>query len=117
MKDTFDVYPTHIQVNSKSGATYTITLHDGLPTCTCKGFGYYGHCRHIDEAKAAHPDQFVLHDDQLQEPVVNEAMLHNVAILTGKAPIPHRQPPYPWCYDKPTCTNRGYCTKDPSCGN
>lgn len=30
-----------------------------------------------------------------------------------------RQPPYPWCHGSPTredCARRGYCNRDPNCG-
>ena len=25
--------------------------------------------------------------------------------------------PYPWCYDRLRCVARGYCPKNPSCGD
>lgn len=33
--------------------------------------------------------------------------------------IPEPEPPYPWCHGSPTkadCARRGYCNRDPNCG-
>lgn len=41
------VVPSHSAANT----TYTVTFPvNGQPTCTCKGYGYRGHCSHIKEA-------------------------------------------------------------------
>jgi hypothetical protein len=38
----------------------------------------------------------------------------------AKEPEPERKPPYPWCagapVDRAVCTERGYCPRDPNCG-
>jgi uncharacterized protein (DUF2461 family) len=92
-KDFFILYPSHIEVRSKSGNTYYITLNnEQTPICTCKGFGYYNKCRHIDEAREVHNNFFVVHTPE-PEPELNPTMLNNLAIVTGRAKplIPRRR--------------------------
>jgi hypothetical protein len=90
-KDFFILYPSHIEVRSKSGNTYYITL-DNHQTPTCKGFGYYNKCRHIDGAREVHSNFFVVYDPEptRELPALVE---ENLAIVTGRAKplIPRRR--------------------------
>jgi len=39
------------QIKGSKGDTYTVSLGPKTKTCTCKGFQYREHCRHIAEAQ------------------------------------------------------------------
>lgn len=43
--------PTTWQVAGSKGSKYTVTQDKNQFSCTCAGFGFRKHCRHVDELK------------------------------------------------------------------
>lgn len=39
-------------VSGSKGNNYTVTLHAGKYSCTCPGFGFRRHCKHIESVKS-----------------------------------------------------------------
>lgn len=42
-------------VKGSKGNVYTVTEEDGKVTCTCPGYTYRGHCKHVDQVIADGP--------------------------------------------------------------
>lgn len=40
------------EVAGSKGNRYTVSLNNSNWSCTCPGFGFRGHCRHIEETKS-----------------------------------------------------------------
>lgn len=41
------------EVAGSSGSSYTVSLRQGLWSCTCAGFGWRRRCKHVEEKQAA----------------------------------------------------------------
>ena len=41
------------EVTGSSGSSYTVSLRQGLWSCTCAGFGWRRRCKHVEEKQAA----------------------------------------------------------------
>jgi len=39
----------HLVKSSDGKTDYAVKIQDGIPTCTCMGFSFHRHCRHIDK--------------------------------------------------------------------
>jgi len=51
---TENLKQSKIKVKGSTGTTYTITFENAMPiNCTCPGFHFRKHCRHLQEAKDA----------------------------------------------------------------
>jgi hypothetical protein len=40
-----------IVISKRTGEEYTVKFNGHFWSCTCTGFGYRGHCKHIEETK------------------------------------------------------------------
>jgi hypothetical protein len=41
-------------ISQRTGEKYTVEFSSSYWSCTCMGFGFRGHCKHIDKVKQKH---------------------------------------------------------------
>ena len=69
-QDTYNFYPDHVIVKSRSGNTYLIA-HNNISNnieCNCLGYSYRQHCRHIQYVV----DNIHLWSERIVHPVIEQ---------------------------------------------